>query len=62
MSGKSNIDIGAAMLEGSAVDRANARARADLVELHRKLGLPLVIWRDGRVVWVSAHEVDLDED
>jgi hypothetical protein len=36
-----------------AADRAAARA----VEEHRRAGVPLVYWRDGKVVLVSAEEL-----
>lgn len=36
-----------------AADRAAARA----VEEHRRTGVPLVFWRDGKVVLVSPDEV-----
>ncbi|MBL8739284.1 MAG: hypothetical protein JNL12_22850 [Planctomycetes bacterium] len=34
-----------------AVATGVARARA----LHKALGLPIVVWRDGRPVWVDAE-------
>jgi hypothetical protein len=36
-----------------AADRAAARA----VEEHRRAGVPLVFWRDGKVVLVPAEEL-----
>lgn len=38
--------------------RALRKAVADTVEEHRRLGLPLVICRDGEVVEVMAEEID----
>lgn len=38
--------------------RALRKAVADTVEEHRRLGLPLVISRDGEVVEVMAEEID----
>jgi hypothetical protein len=57
---RSPVDIAAVMLDGEVVDRAIARARADLVRLNRKLGLPLLLWQDGRVVEVPAAELETD--
>ena len=48
--------------DGEAIDRAIARAHRQVVLRHRKLGLPLVIWRDGKVVEVSADTFDLPPD
>jgi hypothetical protein len=54
-------DIGALMLQGDEVDRALARGvwRARL--MHKKLGYPIVVWRDDKVVWVPAEEIEVDE-
>jgi hypothetical protein len=40
------------------VTRALNDAARDAVELHRSLGLPLVIWEDGKIVHVFADELD----
>jgi hypothetical protein len=55
-------DIGAIMRDGAEVDRAMDRAFRSVVENHRRLGIPLVMWRDGRVVHVPAEEVRLPEE
>lgn len=55
-------DIGAIIREGSAIDRAIVAARRRVIDRHRRLGLPLVIWRDGRVVEVSPESVELPDD
>jgi hypothetical protein len=34
-------------------------AHRRVIRLHRQLGVPLVIWRDGKVVEVSPWEVKL---
>ena len=48
--------------DGEAIDRAIVRAHREVVLRHRKLGLPLVIWRDGRVVEVPADTFELPPD
>lgn len=45
----------------SGVDRAVVQAHRDVIERHRRLGVPLAIWRDGAVAIVSAHDVPLPE-
>lgn len=52
-------DIDALVDDDALFDRAVARAHADVVRRHRLFGLPLVIWRDGQVVEVSAEEVPI---
>lgn len=36
-------------------------ARQALLE-HKREGLPIVIWRDGRVVWVPPQEIEMPEE
>lgn len=37
-------------------------ARRRVIQRHRQLGLPLVIWRDGQVVEVPPESVELPAD
>lgn len=47
--------------DGAAIDRAIIAARRRVIRRHRQLGIPLVIWRDGRVIEVAPESVDLPE-
>jgi len=44
------------------VDEAMNAAARDAVMEHRRLGLPMVVWRDGKPVWIDAREIDLGPD
>ena len=55
-------DIGRIFREGIAIDQAIVAARRRVILRHRQLGIPLVIWRDGRVVEISPDSVDLPAD
>lgn len=46
--------------DGTEVDRALARAVRRAIREHKEEGLPLAVWRDGRVVWVSAEELEAE--
>ena len=59
---RSKKDIGAIIREGTAIDQAIEAAHRRVVRRHQQLGIPLVIWKDGRVVEVPASSVDLDEN
>lgn len=48
-------DIAAIVREGSAIDRAFEAARRRVVREHLRLGIPLAIWRDGRVVVIPPE-------
>jgi hypothetical protein len=45
--------------DGETLDRAIVAARRRVIRQHRLLGVPLAIWRDGRVVEVAPETVDL---
>ena len=62
MSEDESIDIGAVFAEGTPIDEAMNEAVRDAVRLHRQAGLPLAVWEDGRVQYIWADEVRLDDD
>ena len=49
--------IGQAFLKQKPIERALKRAAANAIEEHRRAGVPLVIWRDGKIVLVSAEDL-----
>jgi hypothetical protein len=51
--------------DGRAIDRALREAVREALIRHKKLGESIVIWKDGKVVWVPPEEIeveDLEED
>lgn len=48
--------------DGAAIDRAIIAAHRRVIRRHRQLGIPLVIWRDGKVIEVAPESVDLPKD
>ena len=59
MTPRSASEIEAVMRDDNAVSQAFVAAYRRTVVRHRYLGLPLIVWKDGRVVEVSADEVEL---
>jgi len=55
-------DIEAIMRDGKLIDQAMRRAVNEAIREHRLLGLPMVIERDGKIVWVPAEEMELLEE
>lgn len=55
-------DPATVLRDGPALDRAMARAHRRVVLKHRQLNMPIVIWRDGRVVEVPPESIDLPLD
>ena len=47
--------IGRIFAEGTLVDRAVEAAAHDALVSHKRAGVPVVVWRDGKVVTVSAR-------
>lgn len=43
--------------EIETVNVAIEEAVALAIEEHRRLGNPIVIWRDGRVVWIQPEDI-----
>jgi hypothetical protein len=45
--------------ESKAVERALQESVREAMLEHKRLGLPAVEWRDGRVVWVPPEEIQI---
>ena len=43
------------------MEKAMGEAVRSAVRTHKLLGQPIVIWRDGKVVWVPPEEIEVDE-
>jgi len=59
MTERTTEEIARILRDGDAIDRAFARAYRDTVLRHRSRGVPMVFWSDGRVVEVSADDIEL---
>lgn len=46
---------------GEAVNRAIKKAVYEALLMHKKLGNPVAIWRDGKVVILQPDEIILEE-
>jgi hypothetical protein len=55
-------DIGRIMREGTEVDAALRRAARRAVEQHRRAGQRIVVWRNGRSVWIPPQEIRLEPE
>ena len=47
--------------ETLAIEGAMREAVNDAVIAHKRLGLPMVEWRDGQIVWVPADQLVVDD-
>jgi hypothetical protein len=42
--------------------RAMAEAVREALLVHKRLGNPVAVWRDGRVVWLAPEEIPAEPD
>jgi len=57
-------DIGEIFAEGTEIDRALREAVRQALIRHKRLGQSVVVWQDGKTVWLTPDQipVDLDEE
>jgi hypothetical protein len=49
-------------LEGTPIDEALRRGVRDALRMHKMLGNPIAIWRDGKVVILPPDQIDIPPD
>jgi hypothetical protein len=59
MSAQEPKDLRAIMLDGTAIQRALREYWIKTLVRHKRLGNPIVVWRDGKVVWIPAEEIEI---
>jgi hypothetical protein len=52
-------DIGELLRDSKKIQQAIQAAVHEAVRTHKLLGRPIVVWRDGKVVWVPADQIEL---
>jgi|tagenome__1003787_1003787.scaffolds.fasta_scaffold16931677_1 hypothetical protein len=55
-----SIDVGEALADTERVTRAIREAGREARLKHKQLGVPLVVWRDGKVVEIPPEEIVVD--
>jgi hypothetical protein len=48
--------------DGTAIAQAMDAAVREAVLQHKHKGLPLAVWRDGKVAWIPAEDVEAVSD
>jgi len=54
-------DVRAIMLDGKLIQQALRKAVTEALIRHKRLGTPIVVWRDGKVVWIPAEDIEIPE-
>lgn len=53
-------DLLTILREGVLVERALQKAARQAIQQHKEAGLPLAMWREGKVVWMRAEELEAE--
>lgn len=52
-----SVNIAERLADRARMDRAMRRAARDAAIRHKQAGVPLVVWRDGKVVEIPPEEI-----
>jgi hypothetical protein len=48
--------------EGTVVDKALRQAVREALLRHKREGNPIVVWEDGKVVWIPPEEITVEDE
>jgi hypothetical protein len=54
------VDVEGICREGTQIDQAIERGAREARLKHKQLGVPLVVWQDGKVVEIPPEEIVVD--
>jgi hypothetical protein len=52
-------DISEILSDPTVVEQAVTEAVREAVRRHKQMGLPLAVWRDGKVAWIAPEDAAL---
>jgi hypothetical protein len=58
MTNESPRDISEILSDPNVVIEAINEATQEAVRRHKQMGVPMAIWKDGRVTWVAPEELE----
>jgi hypothetical protein len=50
------------IVEAKAIEGVLRRAVGHALLMHKRAGNPIVAWKDGKVVWIPAEEIEVPPD
>jgi hypothetical protein len=56
------LDIDQVFAQGTPIDEALNDAVRDAVRQHKRMDLPLAVWRDGKTVWLLPEDLTTEND
>lgn len=54
--------IGEIFSDRTLIDKALKKAIREAVLQHKRAGNPIVVWRDGQIVWLKPEEIVVPEE
>jgi hypothetical protein len=58
----SGVPLGERLRDVELIEQALRRAVREALRRHKQAGNPIAEWRDGRVVWIPAEEIQVPEE
>lgn len=55
-------DIAELFADGTAIDEAIGDAVEEALRMHKRAGNPVCEWRDGKVVWIPADQIEVSDE
>ena len=56
------VDIERILEDDDLIAAALARATRDALRQHKAAGNPIAVWRDEKVVWIPADQIEIADD
>ena len=50
------------MLDGTLIDEAMKKAAREALALYKRAGVPVPVWRDGKIVWIRPEDIGLPDE
>jgi hypothetical protein len=50
-------DLDPILSDTDRIERALRRAVQEALRMHKRVGNPIAVWRDGQVVWLAPEEI-----
>lgn len=54
--------IGEIMRDGTLIDNAMQQAAREALTRYKRAGVPVPMWREGKIVWIKPKDIRLPDD
>ena len=54
-------EIDRAFSEGTPIDEALEAGVREALRRHKQAGKPIVVWQDGKICWIAAADIQVDD-